>query len=117
MSERYFQLFTAFMNPNIYLAVRDENHALRFEANFTCAHAVWENPYIEFHCRVSKTQEDEHVCGLFGEDSCSMHHTEALTIEFSNKCCDALNLDGTDKVYEMLESVWEKRPEWMKETI
>ena len=116
MGERYFSLFTSpFMHLQIYLAVKDENHALRFEARYDCDHAAWRDPSIEYHSKYSKSDDDTHTCGMFGEDTCNMHHDDKLTIAFSNECCDALNLDGTDKVYEMLEKVWEQRPKWMKE--
>ena len=101
---------------HLYLAIRDENHAIRFEASFDADHSVWKNGFVEYHTRISRDLEDEdqHVCGLFGEDSCAMYHDE-MGWGIDEPCLKALNLMNTDNVYNLLEGVWNNRPEWMKE--
>ncbi len=113
MSEIYFNLFMAFGNPNIYLGFKNEHHAIRLEMNYDADHAVWEHPSVEYHHRCSRTDEKEHICGLFGDDSCWMTH-EVQTFEAGDKCMRAMNLQDTDAVYEILEELWDKRDDWMK---
>ena len=117
MSERYFNLFMRFGDMHIYLAVKDELSALRFEARFDSDHSRWVNGMVEYHSRISRNPADEnesYICGLFGEDSCFMHH-DIGSYEIDAPCLKAMNLQDTDAVYKLLESVWVIRPEWMKE--
>ena len=106
MVERWFKLFTSGGDsPQVYLAVRDIDEALRFEATYYGG--KWQSGWTEYHYRVPLDDDHKHNCSLFGDDSCDMGHF-AMYPPFGETCLTALIEKDSDAVFDLLEEQWEK---------
>jgi len=108
---RWFSLFNSIgESPQIYLAIKDDDEAIRFEATYY--DGKWQSNWVEYHYRAEYgTGGHEHKCSLFGEDSCDMDHGRIWDDQlplFQDRCLTALVEHGSDAVFELLEEHWEK---------
>ena len=93
-------------SPQIYLAIRDGDEALRFEAVYY--DEKWQSGWTEYHIKEPKGEYNTHECSCFDDgDSCNMSYLDIYP-PFGDACLKVLIEKGSDGVFELLEEQWEK---------